>query len=918
MWAIDAVLYSIRERLESRHVPAQAIEAHLEYHGAVLTRLQNRYINAYPSVSFKGMGGSGMVILVTPEPSALGSGDKCIKYPQPTIGMDNPISLAAVLDNEARSLTQLHHQHIIPVDDVGSLDLTDVATLAENDRTVPYYMMPAIDSVELGDYARDNHASLDELVLLLHQVSTAIAYMHSQGFVHLDIKPENIFVVRNHRSEATALLADFGFCKSISVPSDDLTLVMGTFDYIHPDLFAAMKHPTKTNPTRIRDTVEKRVLDYRFDRFAFGLTIINALIAFLKTEAGRARAIDVGTLRGLQLIALRCSDGHAGRYRVREDQERVLPALLFRPEIAHALKYQAADDTSRDLEILVRQFQGVSVEPEISGLAADIVCLPPRTFASLSARVVKALDSAMIRRLTGLSQLALCAHVYPGATHSRKEHMLGTYQTVANLMRYMLSDTRNPLASFLLDARRQRLILLSALMHDISHVPLLHELEDVLPDLDQIRYSSEILDGRWGDAEFQEELDQVLIAWDLTREELVTTVGSLDFVSKDGRCDVTLLAALAKDPRYELARSLNDGAVDADKIDYLQRDALHVGVQYGHGVDVERLQRRATVALWSESSGSSWKTRCRLGAWKSGQAAMEAVIAVRHSMYAQVYAHRTVRAARAMLNYVVSCWRCADGQRLLTETEAADVVFGFMSQLVPQTQNPGLFADATDEWQTFPRRLRDNLPFAEATAIRWFARASKDPIAIEMAEHLIQRRLYKEVSILAEGDCPEFIRLAFQKGSRGQARYKRRAEFGAAEFVALSASLDSNLRTFLEGKAPSAIHDSTPAKCPLALVDVAIPKTMRSQQELVVVSDEVANHLSWRRLERMSDREGRGAMLGLSVETSPVFEMFGGRSGDSMAEIAVRVFVRQDLAPVARVHLDKGTVANWLNSYRPA
>src|ERR1043166_2572072 len=144
--------------------------------------------------------------------------------------------------------------------------------------------------------------------------------MHRAGFVHLDVKPENIFVQDYRAGEPTALLADFGFCKRITPRSDKLTMIMVTDGYVHPDLLRMMATRSDTNKNRIRDRVARNVLNARFDRFAFGVTIVNSLVQYLRnTTPNRARTFPTGLLRGLQLIAARCSDGHPLELRNDED-----------------------------------------------------------------------------------------------------------------------------------------------------------------------------------------------------------------------------------------------------------------------------------------------------------------------------------------------------------------------------------------------------------------------------------------------------------------------------------------------------------------------------------------------------------------------------------------------------------------------
>jgi serine/threonine protein kinase len=67
------------------------------------------------------------------------------------------------------------------------------------------------------------------LAKILFQVGDALAYVHSQGFVHRDMKPENIIMDENH----TPKLTDFGFSDRIGPDGYcENPMFCGTTDYM--------------------------------------------------------------------------------------------------------------------------------------------------------------------------------------------------------------------------------------------------------------------------------------------------------------------------------------------------------------------------------------------------------------------------------------------------------------------------------------------------------------------------------------------------------------------------------------------------------------------------------------------------------------------------------------------------------------
>src|SRR3954471_10591502 len=89
---------------------------------------------------------------------------------------------------------RLSHPHIVPLIDSG-----------ESDGSL-YYVSPFVAGGSLRDKLnKEKRLSIDEAMRIAHEVATALDYAHRNGFVHRDVKPENILFADDH-----ALLADFG------------------------------------------------------------------------------------------------------------------------------------------------------------------------------------------------------------------------------------------------------------------------------------------------------------------------------------------------------------------------------------------------------------------------------------------------------------------------------------------------------------------------------------------------------------------------------------------------------------------------------------------------------------------------------------------------------------------------------------
>ena len=118
---------------------------------------------------------------------------------------------------------QLSHPHIVPLIDSG-----------ESDGSL-YYVSPYVPGGSLRDRLnRQNKLSIDDALRIAHEVGTALDYAHRNGFVHRDVKPENILFADDH-----ALLADFGIAHVCMPPDgESLTLAglaLGTPEYMSPE-----------------------------------------------------------------------------------------------------------------------------------------------------------------------------------------------------------------------------------------------------------------------------------------------------------------------------------------------------------------------------------------------------------------------------------------------------------------------------------------------------------------------------------------------------------------------------------------------------------------------------------------------------------------------------------------------------------
>ncbi|OYP28504.1 HD domain-containing protein [Rhodopirellula sp. MGV] len=220
-----------------------------------------------------------------------------------------------------------------------------------------------------------------------------------------------------------------------------------------------------------------------------------------------------------------------------------------------------------------------------------------------------------MHRLAGISQLGLVSRVYPGATHSRLEHTLGVYHNALKFLARFSADDRG---AALLDDANSDAFVLAALLHDVGHWPFCHCIEDMM--LDDV-------------ARHEERARGIILSGEIA-----------SLIESDWRCspdDVVslLVGADSAKPVERFLQSCLSGPVDIDKLDYLQRDSLHCGVEYGRNFDSGRLISSLVVDPQSH----------RLAVGEKGRTAAEMMVFARYIMFSEVYWHHAVRAATAML-----------------------------------------------------------------------------------------------------------------------------------------------------------------------------------------------------------------------------------------------------------------------------
>jgi HD superfamily phosphohydrolase len=227
---------------------------------------------------------------------------------------------------------------------------------------------------------------------------------------------------------------------------------------------------------------------------------------------------------------------------------------------------------------------------------------------------LKLVDTEVFQRLRYVRQLGWTYLVYPGATHSRFEHALGTHHLSRRTLA-LLSEADDSASIGEID---QAIVRSAALLHDVGHYPFSHALEEI-------------------GALHHEDVARPLIIEGSVASLLSSHLG------KDAPLRIfDLIRGRSENP----LQGLISGSLDLDKIEYLKRDAFMCGVPYGE-IDVDRLTNSLVLVDDPETG------RRALGVQEKALSALESLLFAKYQMYRNVYWHHAVRSATAMYKRLV-------------------------------------------------------------------------------------------------------------------------------------------------------------------------------------------------------------------------------------------------------------------------
>jgi len=472
----------------------------------------------------------------------------------------------------------------------------------------PYIVMSLARGVSLREISnaqlRDKGSmSQQRLVGILEEVLSALEHMHSQTIFHRDVKHDNIV---SNPSESQVMLIDLGMCTGVGQPVDAATFWNAGASRFSPP--SKLRYPSKNHPNH--------------DSFAVGVLAYLLLTNDYPWSVGLNE--DRGSLEDHMQVHRPTPIHQINRF-VSRDVSDFVASLLSIDDDARPSASQAL----RQIQEIRKKASDDLVPPAIAhGLAIKhprVMRDPVHGDIVMTDFEWGLIGTVEFQRLRWIRQLGTTHLVYPGAEHSRFNHVVGTMFVASEILRRIEERSGVPF-----ELEEKLMARTFALVHDIAHVAFGHTLEDELGffkrhDKNEGRLHRLVLDDR-----------SQVGTWLRS-----TNYGHLVLAHFDSASTVA---------KHSWLQELVESPSGADVIDYVGRDSLYCGLD--HKIDTA-IFRRFAIAASDVPDPEQRHLRAQLYGRKGfrldAEFALESILLERLGLFMKVYTHPVKVVAGCMI-----------------------------------------------------------------------------------------------------------------------------------------------------------------------------------------------------------------------------------------------------------------------------
>lgn len=274
---------------------------------------------------------------------------------------------------------------------------------------------------------------------------------------------------------------------------------------------------------------------------------------------------------------------------------------------------------------------------------------------------VKILDSPEYQRLRAIKQLGFSEFSFPGATHNRYLHSIGVCHLAGLVFDsiFKVYHFEKPSSK----ARFRQIVRLGALLHDLGHGPLSHTTEQVMPMVDELEVNL-YQKAQFLSADKASQYKNRRANHEDYTLKILTESPIADIIQKEFRDIAAEHVACLIDKNLQpqdqffidhghdlrpLLSQIVSSELDADRMDYLERDSYFCGTSYGK-IDTEWLIQNMTFLIRDK--------RLYLALNRRALYSFDDFLISRHHMHLMVYFHHKSIIYEEMLNKYLTSPDC--------------------------------------------------------------------------------------------------------------------------------------------------------------------------------------------------------------------------------------------------------------------
>lgn len=254
---------------------------------------------------------------------------------------------------------------------------------------------------------------------------------------------------------------------------------------------------------------------------------------------------------------------------------------------------------------------------------------------------VALLDLPLFQRLRQIHQTSLVSYVFPGCTHTRFEHTLGVIQQTQHLIDAVNKQYTPGNQQF--ENSTVRNLRLAALFHDCGHSCFSHISEDLYESCFDLE--AQFKQEGFPRCNPHEALSYLILKSKPVKDYIkkIEDHYAISFDIEKAANWIIGIPSSEENGRRQYEAQIINGPFDADKLDYIFRDAHYSGIPVG--LDLDR--------LWATCMVSDQSSKKILTLSQSSVAPLEQILFSKMNLFAIVYQHPKVRAAEKMFQAIL-------------------------------------------------------------------------------------------------------------------------------------------------------------------------------------------------------------------------------------------------------------------------